>query len=238
MNHECIDKKTVEYKIYEFCNLAFKIKTLQGIKIKDIIIESLITMTTLPYPFESNIEIRKSNIHGNGVFATENIKKDSIITFYPAHLIKDNEFQNEQGAYRTFFTNNKVFEPNDDYKLNITQKYSIYGDKNKISNKRLLGHMINDSNRFNVTSNDIIEIKNEVSSYLLKSQTLNNCKLYHIDKYEIPYIKAIKDIKKGDELLMAYDPIYWLSVEQKDIFINQILNDKNFIKFMHYINYR
>ena len=40
------------------------------------------------FQFELNkVELKKSKIHGYGVFATKNISKDELITFYPGDIV-------------------------------------------------------------------------------------------------------------------------------------------------------
>ena len=54
---------------------------------------SIIKVFTLipPKLKHNNIETRESSIHEMGVFATHDIPKDTIVCFYPAHLLVDEE---------------------------------------------------------------------------------------------------------------------------------------------------
>ncbi len=81
----------------------------------DIILEpknKLLTHTNNPYPIPSKtnemIEIRKSPIHGYGVFAKSKITAGSVITFYPAHCVKNNKNKREDGTVEHSFAE-KVF---------------------------------------------------------------------------------------------------------------------------------
>jgi SET domain-containing protein len=62
--------------------------------------------------FELNkVELKKSKIHGYGVFATKNISKDELITFYPGDIVlyipnKDRHLPN----HHTLWYRSKRFE--------------------------------------------------------------------------------------------------------------------------------
>ena len=199
----------------------------------EIIKDALIYMTDNPYPLKyNNIEIRKSEIHGNGVFATKDIEKNTIVTFYPAHCIKYNDEKDNIGRNKHIFPVKKFFEVDNNYTINVNETYSIIGDPKNVNNPLLLGHMINDSQSLKIEiNNETLEnIKNKISEYLLKSN--NNCMTVHNKESGICYIKTTKNIKKDEELLMSYQFPYWLSKKQLIQVVNLMKNDMNFNLFL------
>jgi len=107
-----------------------------------------------------NAEVRKSEIHGNGVFAKKDIKIDEIITFYPADILQlyigdDESILRFSKKYLEFY-NEENFKSNFDkisncYRYNCNNRNSIIGDPAFIDNPNYLGHMINDSISHNKT---------------------------------------------------------------------------------------
>lgn len=147
-----------------------------------IIEDMLIQMTDSPFPLKhNNIEIRKSKIHGNVVFATSDIEKNTIVTFYPAHCIICDDNKDVNGIKTHIFPNKKFFEVNKNYMINVNEKYSIIGNPLNTNKSLLLGHIINDSKSFKIDTeinNETWEnIKNKISEYLLESN--NNCISVH-----------------------------------------------------------
>ena len=201
----------------------------------EIIEDMLIQMTNTPYPLKyNNISTRKSEIHGNGVFATSDIEKNTIVTFYPAHCIICDDEKDYIGRKKHIFQNEKIFEVDNNYMTNVNEKYSIIGDPQNVNNSLLLGHMINDSQSLKIDTeinNETIEnIKNKISEYLLKSN--NNCITIHNKESGVCYIKTTKNIKKDDELLMSYQFPYWFDKKQLMQLKNLTKNDVSFNLFI------
>tara|TARA_R110000868_G_C10864459_1_gene761776 strand:+ start:166 stop:798 length:633 start_codon:yes stop_codon:yes gene_type:complete len=161
---------------------------------------------------ELKIEIKKSNIHGYGVFATKNIKKNEIITFYPADIIikKDkigskiytSERYSEKKEENKTLTNwkNDGSPLNNPYLLNINKEYSIIGDSDFKDNLNYVGHLINDGAKHNRTE------KSKQIYMKIAFLKMNCC---YEKSNTCVYIEAIKDIKKNEELFMAYGIDYW-----------------------------
>ena len=170
-------------------------------------IEKMIRNTNIPpYQLKTNkIKLQKSDVHGIGVFATDDIKKGSIITFYPSHAITNNK--NELNKY---LFSKELFKINCEYKLKINN-YSIFGNPDNTENTMLLGHMINDSSCICIDPNNIsdIEIKNSVCRYVLESN--NNCMIKYDEYIGIVYIITTKNIKKSEEIYISYLPEFWFS---------------------------
>lgn len=153
-----------------------------------------------------NIEVRPSEIHGDGVFATENILTGTIVTFYPVDGYNDNNTVDYNVSDDWVNENCETME---NYSCTVTDSLKIVGNKSKITNKALLGHMINDSvgNTYHGTTTH--DLQNGIYEYCFKSD--NNCKLKINEKYGLVYVVTTKNIKKDSELTFSYGPIYWYS---------------------------
>lgn len=147
----------------------------------NIVIESVISKYKSYFPKTC---IKKSLIHRNGVFAQENIKKGTLITFYPIHYMMaygSNKLLTSTRILRT------DLEPN--YKIN---DYMLTGDEKElyiiVGHPKLYddcqhGHMINHSDNPN-------------TYYKLLNQ--NNCNIWGII--------SLKDIPTNTELTVNYGP--------------------------------
>jgi hypothetical protein len=184
--------------------------------------------------YNDSVLVKKSSIHGNGVFAKYDIKKNSIITIYPVDSLY---YVNNIGKKNLHFTENKFFNciDNKDYMIGIYNDIEIYGDPNNISNNTLIGHIINDSASFIIDDENIddISFKNIICKYVLNSN--NNAIMKNNNDKTLYYIIATKDINEGDEILMSYQPKYWLNNKKlfkrfKSLLINDIKFKQFFLK--------
>lgn len=224
-NNEINEEEKTILKMFYTSKLL--ISTIHKKDTNEIIMDMLIQMTDTPYPLKcNNIEIRKSKIHGNGVFATTDIEKNTIVTFYPAHCIICNDEKDYMGRQKCFYPNEKIFE--------VDENYNILGDPQNTNNPLLLGHMINDSQSLKIDieiNNETCEnIKNQIREYSIKSN--NNCVVVHNKESGVCYIKTTKNIKKDDELLMSYQFPYWLNKKQLMQVVNLTKNDASFNLFL------
>lgn len=128
-----------------------------------------------------SVKIKKSDIHGNGVFATNNIKKNNFITFYPCHYVVINGCIMGTEPCQDFEKLSKYILAGDH-----NDKIKWVGDPYKIDDVSRIGHIVNHGNSKN--SNAIYQ-------------------RYQPDNIWI--IKSIKNIKKGDEILIDYGEQYW-----------------------------
>lgn len=184
--------------------------------------------------YNDSVFVKKSSIHGNGVFAKCNIKKDSIITIYPVNSIY---YTNNLGEKIIHFNNNKIFDciDNKKYMIGSHDDIEVYGDPYNISNNALIGHIINDSACFTIDNENIddISLKNIICEYILKSN--NNSILKNNKDKTLYYIIATKDINECDEILMSYQPKYWLNNKKlfkrfKSLLTNDIKFKQFFLK--------
>jgi hypothetical protein len=161
----------------------------------------------------NNVCVKKSKIHGNGVFATRNLKKNDVITFYPSHCIKTYSLNNRKETqwaevgfsdyasteFKNLMKKNNIMY--EDYKQNISDKISIIGDPNDISDPNYLGHIINDGAKSSSPKDK--EIYEFVSREKMNSFV---CPL----KYGIIAIVALKDISIYEEIFTTYFYEYWM----------------------------
>jgi hypothetical protein len=171
-----------------------------------------------PFAFDK-VKLRKSLIHGFGVFAKQNINKGEIITFYPGDFVQycpneDMYVPNHLTMiYRSQRFENKFGEVTDakyrdnDYAFEVNSFYGIIGCNHFTDDPNYLGHFINDGARTNST-----EKSNEI--YLQISNLKRNCQ-FHILKDLHVAIVATKNINIGDELFIRYGLNYWHSFNNK-----------------------
>jgi len=183
-------------------------------------------------PFTNCINIKKSNIHGNGVFAINNIEPNLVFCIYQC----DGIMINDQFHYYINENNNK----NDlslyniqDYKINLItdENINIFGNP-YIYNTYSSGHIINDSNLEidyfkNLTEKNIniIEFGYNVTKYILNSLKNDNC-VYVSTKYYV-YLKTVKPINNNEELFVSYGYKYWcknLKPEEVEIFFQKYIS--------------
>ena len=162
------------------------------------------------------LEVKKSSIHGNGVFAKVDIGKDKVVCIYPVHGIVETEKNIFHRLYSRFHQVKPTHFNIDDYKFNISKDWGrkhIYGDP-KIHDYFSLGHMINDSCR-NANKLKKTNIGKDILQYLLQTFHNSNC-YFKISKYYI-YVLTTKKISKGEELLTSYGFSYWFEYKPQKL---------------------
>ena len=175
-----------------------------------------------PCPSANNVlcEVKQSN-HGRGVFATRDIKKGETVTLYPAHNIATplgNGRERRRGwceyEYEYAMTHSKTGERHT-------------GDKMK-EDPFFLGHLINDFCAFVGEFKEKAKGQGEtMMKYFLHAETFQN--VVFKNGMHFISIKASKDIKEGEELLIAYSPTYWTKLSCMEVLI-QILEYLNALK--------
>jgi len=162
------------------------------------------------------VELKKSNIHGRGVFASRNILIHEVITFYPADIARyhvdgrpcDKDVSTQMGRIYgkgiseesriKVETNPGVY---DEYKFDMDPFVDITGTPENDKNQNYLGHFINDGAK---CSNDprSIDIYHRISGIKL------NCEFCPLNNLHVAVV-ATKNISKGEEILCSYGPNYW-----------------------------
>ncbi len=166
------------------------------------------------------VEIKPSKIHGNGVFAKKNIKKDELITFYPGDIInyQPNGDRHIPGHITMAFSSQRFEEKfgnpkssddfNNDYGYDIDGNYTIMGCPYFTNDSNYMGHFINDGAKSNSTKKSD-ELYNKIS-YLKQ-----NCRFYNCKGGLHVAILATRDIVIGEELFIMYGTGYWESYNNK-----------------------
>lgn len=168
-------------------------------------------------------EVRESPIHEKGVFATKNIKKDEVITFYPGHFGYFCSDGNKLGEKNVLMvkspsilaTENGLDDDNGinkKYCFELNEHYCIAGHPKLIDNPTYLGHMINDGAKSHSNINNYNSKDEEL--YYTESLNKRNCEAENIKDLFI-IITATRDIEKDEELFMVYGYEYWIS--QNDV---------------------
>lgn len=190
----------------KFIDLLFMIKITRN---DGVNIGAIITKITREngLPFTNCLEIKDSTIHGKGVFAKTDIPSGTVVGIYPYHgRIEGRKYFVTDDYLKYVGTEEVGFE---DYKIHIGNKKFIFGIPS-IQEDYLVGHLINDSYPYvnDVESvNDIDKYSKLFEKYTMYSLSNNNCKFITYD--DLIYVKTIKPIKSGEELLTSYDFNYW-----------------------------
>jgi SET domain-containing protein len=179
----------------------------------------LIVLTTR-LPAESmelnKVTLGSSKVHGKGVFATQRIHNDELITFYPADIVEyipngdrghnnhltipwgSDHFIEKFGEEAVKSTTHR----NGDYAFEINDLYTIIGHPEFDTDLNYLGHFINDGAKCGPTE----QSKN---IYLRVSQLKQNCKFKIVGKGLHVAIIATRDIEKDEEIYIPYGISYW-----------------------------
>lgn len=199
-------------------NYKSKIYWIDGLDNKKIIVDALkleFLTTSLPLKLDK-VEVKKSMIAGNGLFAKKKIMKDELITFYPGDIIEYTSKGNRRvnGCEVIAFSskrfkkqfgdvtlNDNKYRDND-YSFIVNKYYSIIGCPDFKEDANYLGHFIND--RIKCESSAQPDIVN----YMYLSTSKSNCMFYCLKHLHVAII-ATKNIEIGEELLTTYGPGYW-----------------------------
>lgn len=174
-----------------------------------------------PLPLKCHdIRLGPSLTHGLGLFSTAKIAAKTVITYFPAHGIYDND-------EKKFITVSCELEKyRADYSFTLPGgRYQIVGNPEKTDNPLLLGHMINDanSNPFNLDET-VIQTRNGIARYM-SNLNKNNCRP-GMKSGTLIYIMTCRDIEEGEELLMAYGPAFWYCLTTGKRFPLEIIDEK------------
>ena len=162
-------------------------------------------------PFRNCVEVKESSIHGKGVFAKDDIANNMVIGLYPFHGGIENDNPYIIKDYEKHF--DEVFSETlvSDYKITTGDGNNFIFGLPNIQDDYLVGHLINDSypnvNELKSIS-DYKSFSKFYEKYMINSLVKNNCVLIRSDGFI--YIKTVKPIKKGEELLYSYDITYWI----------------------------
>jgi hypothetical protein len=170
--------------------------------------EAMTEFSYKPPHINVSCEVKQSE-YGRGVFATRDIKKGDTITLYPAHCLatptKDGKHQCEGYC-----------EYDAEYAITHSTTKAIHTGDKKMEDPLFLGHLINDFCSF---VGELKERKKDrggvFMKYYLHSLAFQNVEFNMRGKHFIS-IKASKDIKEGEELLIAYSLSYWTQLSTEN----------------------
>lgn len=157
-----------------------------------------------------NADVRPSTIHGNGIFASNDIKKNTVITLYSADMLET--VKNKKAKvweYEHSYSDedkdlNIKPEDYDGYIFQVNKLTSVGGNLNNISNRSYIGHILND-----ISAPSTLQAELEYSK-----GTGYNCMFQNVLDCHIAII-ATRDIKKDEELFISYGVEYWKYINSK-----------------------
>ena len=184
-----------------------------------------------PFTVESPVTVSLSK-YGKGLFATKNIKKNSVVSIYPAHGIayladinanKSNIEHIEQCKKNSLYNQvilkeygeyyDGVFK-NSDYTFNIDETTKIYGSPKVENHNWFNSHFANDMayKENGIVGNNVDEICRFILSYMINNKN-NNCFVEFLDIDGITFLVFIanRNITIGEEICINYEESYWLS---------------------------
>ena len=166
----------------------------------------------------NHIEVRKSPIHGIGVFATQSIPEGSLVTYYPAHaFVSGKQVTFLDASDRQFIKNKEKIIP--DYGYSFTWKDKIVGSPYRVDDALLLGHMLNDAyiNIFRGVKKTHLKrlenLKNLIATYTINGHKRANCIYKENKDHSLVSVATTRKIEKGEELLVLYHTSYWMNFE-------------------------
>lgn len=216
------DVNTIITGMYKFRKMHKKTNNDDHAEIMDHLQAIDMINSMLPDLVHNNIIIKPSSRHGNGVFATKDIPKNTIVTFYPPHAVKVSELGHmilciDSPNIKDFDTNfDNYFREYSAYS-SLSESYMFVGNPHIRSNPLLLGHIINDAggNIFkNIPINETKKypvFKNLIKDYFYNGLKYHNCGLVSDNNNLVLCVQTKKDIRAGEELLICYEPTYWFN---------------------------
>ena len=156
----------------------------------------------------SKARIGTSVVHGNGVFASQNLRRGELITVYPSDVVAFDDAK--QGGMRLHRSDGKKLTHIDTMKLLPYMcrvegtNLSIAADPDREACPAACGHLINDGS-FLHTPNFTID---EAKLYIEESTRLQNCYFVPISGCCV-VVLASRDIVAGEEILTAYGLSYF-----------------------------
>jgi hypothetical protein len=173
-------------------------------------------------PGEKACCIKKSNVHGRGVFASRNITRDETVTLYPCDLYYKPDYREEKrwvtmNNPRTTYDQTTIQNLcKGDYTYNCIADAGMkfIGDPRYVDDAWFLGHMINDAAQIS-TSAAKTNYGMAIAVYETCSKAKANVRFKELtgsrgQLYAVA-CTSTKNIAEGDELFISYECAYWLS---------------------------
>ncbi|VBB17728.1 SET domain-containing protein-lysine N-methyltransferase [Yasminevirus sp. GU-2018] len=148
--------------------------------------------------------IKKSPVHGLGVFSTSIIPKGTPITFYPVHGIWTKT--GDRVGFKKNIPLPEEFDPNQ-YTWDLRSGTSIVGSPKVYSNNEC-GHLFNDATKIDVDDSiDENIVKNKICAYYFNNKP--NCTT--VEYGDKMCIVTLRDIEAGEELYIEYGHQFWIN---------------------------
>jgi hypothetical protein len=171
-----------------------------------------------------HVTVKQSERHGLGVFATRQLPCGVVATFYPAHILFGST--EDSGRHHLLSETHEAILCYDRGScfLNV---YTVFLSKDTGTrlvghpalrdDPRLLGHMLNDpvGNIFAGISPEQLRAmgRGGALAHAMPSYLQANCAFCCDAQGIVVTVVTTRDIEAGEELLVAYDPCYWLAIE-------------------------
>ncbi len=162
------------------------------------------------------LQVRASDVHGQGVFATRSLPPGGVLTSYPCHLLSEGLAVERicEGAVDASPENLQRMADTYSYNLRGTL---LIGLPERHSDQRLLGHMLNDGCLVDVFRDTPLDALRDRDTHarLLKLYYANvlrhcNCKFRQDALALTVCVVSTRAIAPGEELLLSYGLSYWL----------------------------
>jgi hypothetical protein len=174
-----------------------------------------------------DITVRKSKLHGLGVFATRELPADVLVTFYPVHYATDGDGKNEEGQTmaldtlgRPLYDQITLYDPTARYARHYGIKkgrLAVIGHPALRDDTRLLGHLVNDpgGNRLRNMTPETLCSAVDIKTLAIVQDLLThvNCRFVTDSCEYVIAVQTQRVIQKGEELLCLYDTSHWLQLE-------------------------
>lgn len=155
--------------------------------------------TTTGITTSKTIKVATSELGGQGVFATRNIPKGTLVTRYPTHMVELRQHHYYTLAHSTCDLHD-LLERSKALRLQVPLAAGvtmvIRGDP-QLYSEEACGHKVNDCSRPNLSRSQHAELE----------KIHCNCVWHHA--VGASYIKTTRRVKKGEELLVSYGWKYW-----------------------------
>lgn len=218
--HGELDFTGVIYNSKEFCrkqkilrDLNQSVRTFSNLDhCEESIVDYMFRNRCLPLKVAS-VECRATPKHDKSVFATKDIAKGEIVTLYPADYV----YCYENGYVNINICGAKVLDQSlvnpagaFAYELVCEVGLSIAGEPLAPPDPTYMGHLVKDvavcppkENRIGVKVYERLCVAGTNLDYIYDSDT------------KVCYMVALKPIKKGEEILLAYGSGYWDAYHRK-----------------------
>ena len=155
------------------------------------------------------VEVKRSHVHGRGVFATEDIPAGMVVAIYPVDAVCDPT----SDTARLYTGANINSFDNDAYTVLLNPTTAILGSP-EFTDGAAVAHIVNDPYKNTtrlaevVASSPASVLADAMLDYLVVTETCKNCVLVRGSHY--CYVRTTAPVAAGKELLAPYGYAFWL----------------------------